>query len=278
MWQSVKAFFFLICLALAVAAGALWYRHTHHHVYTPPPPRPEVTITIIPGWDLRQVADYFVSLGFASTTADVYRVTGQPALQSSAATYSISSSTSADLGFKLPQHISLEGYLAPETYRVYASSSIQMIVEKLLEQRASELGNLSVTSSDLSVNNLLTLASIVEKEAKTEVDRKLVADILLRRLKAGMPLELDSTVSYAVDRTGTVYTTAKDRAVDSPWNTYKYAGLPPGPICNPSVASIEAVLHPTPNAYWYFLSGMDGEMHYAKTLAEHNLNVVRYLK
>jgi UPF0755 protein len=74
-----------------------------------------------------------------------------------------------------------------------------------------------------------------------------------------------------------VFTTEDERAIDSPWNTYKYPGLPPGPICNPSIESLTAALRPTANTYWYFLSGSDGQMHYAKTLEEHAANRAKYL-
>jgi UPF0755 protein len=130
----------------------------------------------------------------------------------------------------------------------------------------------------VAVNQFLTLASIVEKETRHDIDRPIVADILARRLQRGWALQVDSSVHYAVDRSGDIFTTAKERESDSYWNTYKYPGLPPGPISSPSLESIRAVLYPQANDYWYFLSDTNGSMHYAKTLEEHNRNVYKYLR
>ncbi|MEK7213333.1 MAG: endolytic transglycosylase MltG, partial [Patescibacteria group bacterium] len=88
----------------------------------------------------------------------------------------------------------------------------------------------------------------------------------------------DSSVHYAVNRTGTVFTTSKERQVDSLYNTYKYPGLPLGPISNPGLLAIKAALYPSPNNYWYFLSDEEGKIHYARTLEEHNLNKAKYLR
>jgi UPF0755 protein len=122
------------------------------------------------------------------------------------------------------------------------------------------------------------MASLIEDEARTPEDRRLVSDILRRRLAKGWALQLDSTVHYAVDKTGTVFTTDRERDSLSLWNTYKYPGLPPGPISNPSLDSIDAALNPTKNDNWYFLSGTDGKMHYATTLEEHTANRYKYLR
>jgi len=271
---SIIAFLIIVGMPLAF----LWYRHTHHAVLQPLSARPETTITIIPGWNLRDVASYLVAEQLASSTADVYAVTGKPATLVRTDAFILPTSTIDQLHFSLPSKISLEGYLAPETYRVYSDATVTDIVEKLLIERDSELMNLNMATSSATTNEILTVASLVEDEAKTPDDRRMVADILWRRVQAGMPLQLDSSVHYAVNKTGDVYTTQKERDVDSPWNTYKYAGLPPGPICNPSIESIKAALNPEKNSYWYFLSGTDGTMHYAKTLDEQDANIYKYLR
>jgi UPF0755 protein len=135
-----------------------------------------------------------------------------------------------------------------------------------------------LTRQNKSFFDVLTMASILENEAKTVDDKKIVADILWRRLKRGMRLQVDSSVHYVSARTGDVFTTKQEREALSPWNTYKYEGLPLGPIGNPSLASIEAALYPTINSYWYFLSGSDGTIHYAKTFEEHRLNISKYVR
>jgi UPF0755 protein len=257
-------------LVLATPVGLLWMRRHYYRAKPAPiPPRPEVTITILPGWNLRNVAEYLVAQGFASTTNDVYDITGKPA--------------SLPIG-SLENRMNFEGYIAPETYRVFRDAEISDVVRKLEDQRTHELRELEIISatstraSTASAWEILTKASLLEEEARTLEDKKIVADILDRRLEKGWRLQLDSTVHYAVGKTGTVFTTEQDRAVNSPWNTYRFPGLPPTPICNPSVESIEAALNPTPNRYWFFLTGNDGTMHYAKTLEEHTANRYKYLR
>lgn len=222
--------------------------------------REEQTITIIPGWNLRDVANYLVKQGLASSTTDVYKITGEPA------------ST-------LPNKIettNLEGLLAPETYRVFKDATLSEVIKKLTDQRNKELRVLNLTSQNR--DKYLIMASLVEKEARTPEDRRIISDIMWRRLEMGWALQLDSTVHYAVNRTGDLFTTKNERLIKSPWNTYMYPGLPPTPICNPSVDSIEAAVSPTKNKYWYFLTGTNGKMYYAKTLDEHNLNRARYIR
>lgn len=241
--------------------GWKWYRRVHP-VFIPLPPRVEITLTIIPGWDLRDVATYLVAQGVASSTRDVYAVTGEPAVS------------------KDPTG-SAEGALAPETVRFFKGVSVERVVKTFHDLRTKQLTaemQAEIARRKITAPELLVMASIVEKEAKTEEDRKLVADILWRRVTLDWALQVDSSVHYAIDKTGTVFTSDKERAVSSPWNTYKYKGLPPGPICMPSIESIQAALYPEKNNYWYFLSGNDGKMHYAKTLGEHNANRVKYLR
>jgi UPF0755 protein len=277
------------------------YKHFHPAQLPPPPAREEVSITIIPGWNLRQVADYLVIKGLASSTDAVYALTGKPALDyrwlNTGRPYGAITSSLAMLKNK-PEYVSYEGYLAPETFRVFKDAPLEDILKKFLGQRDDEVGGIDLdqelydlnayigpkadkfgsyqtdqpASSYIYFHQALTMASIIEKETRHAEDRAIVSDILWRRWAAQMALQVDSSVHYAVDKTGDVFTTDKERSIDSFWNTYKYPGLPPGPICNPSVESIKAALNPEKNSYWYFLTGKDGVMHYAKTLDEHNRN------
>ena len=258
----------------SVFFGFRLYRHFHPHRL--PPPRPEVTLTIIPGWNLRQVAEYLVIKGLASSTLDVYKVTGEPARD-----YRMVANRGPLTSLNLPilkdkqENVSYEGYVAPETYRVFANASLEDILKKLVSQRDKEFTEamyVAAKQPGRSVYEILTLASLVEKEVKHDKDRAKVADILWRRFEKRWALQVDSSVHYAIDKTGTVFTTNKEREVESPWNTYKYPGLPLGPICNPGLGSIKAALYPEKNEYWYFLSGRDGKVHYGKTLEEHNRN------
>lgn len=262
MFFNWKIFLVLVFLLVVLPFGA-WklYRHIRPG-YVPLPPRAEITLTIIPGWNLRDVAEYLVAEGVASSTGVVYAVTGEPANP------------------KDPTG-SAEGTLAPETVRFFKGVSVEQVVKTFHDLRVKQLTTemqTEIVRRGITAPELLIMASIVEKEAKTGEDRKLIADILWRRVARDWALQVDSSVHYAIGKTGTVFTSDKERAVNSPWNTYKYKGLPPGPICMPSIEAIQAALYPEKNNYWYFLSGNDGKMYYAKTLDEHNVNRVKYLR
>lgn len=270
----------IIIVAVIVYGGYRTYRHFMRKPQPPLPVRTEVTLTIIPGWNLRQVADYLVLKGFASSTQDVYYITGIPGKDYRTTKLQSPELIDADGYTVFPDRsirngLSYEGFFSPETIRVFKDATAKEIVIKFLQQREKELAQFNSNPKFKSIidkGRIMTMASLVEDEARTTHDRQLVADILWRRVAKNWALQLDSTVHYAVDKMGDVYTTGKERDIDSPWNTYKYPGLPPGPICNPSIESIQAALDPEPNTYWYFLSGRDGAMHYAKTLEEHNAN------
>jgi len=177
---------------------------------------------------------------------------------------------------------SLEGYLFPDTYRVSRSGFPNDLTYKLLTNFSEKLSpelRVEITNQGKTIHEVLTLASIIEKEVITDVDRAKVADLFWRRIDVGMALQADSTVHYVVGNDEkTVYTSDLDRSVDSLYNTYKYPGLPPGPICNPSLSAIRAVIYPTANDAWYFLTDADGNVHYARTNDEQNENKYLYLK
>lgn len=277
----------LIIIAL-IPFGILWYARTHRPPPPPPPePRKEINLTIIPGWNLRDVADDWVKKGIVKNPEELFAYTGTPATDyrahaSAEPVRRIVTSTDFDILFSSkPNTISYEGYLFPETYRVYADAKPDEVLKKIFgvfRDRVPVAWSEELTRQNKSFFDVLTMASILENEAKTVDDKKIVADILWRRLKRGMRLQVDSSVHYVSARTGDVFTTKQEREALSPWNTYKYEGLPLGPIGNPSLASIEAALYPTINSYWYFLSGSDGTIHYAKTFEEHRLNISKYVR
>lgn len=186
-------------------------------------------------------------------------------------------------GTGLPQP--LEGYLFPDTYRLASDAQPRQIIELMLgrfetifdapwQARADELG--------LTVHEIVTLASIVEREARVAAERPIIAAVFHNRLRLHMKLDADPTVIYAVawDRPDNgAYTLSRaDLRVESPYNTYQYRGLPPGPIASPGAAAIEAVLHPAAVDYLYFVAKFDGTgAHvFAKTYAEHRRNVRKY--
>jgi len=171
-----------------------------------------------------------------------------------------------------------EGYLFPDTYLFPLTSDTETIVNKMRENFNTKTASISwdVRSSGHSLSDIVTMASLVEKEARTVVNKRIVAGILWNRLELGMPLQVDAVFGYIFDR-DTYSPSLADLKVDSPYNTYTNKGLPPGPICNPGLESIESVLHPTKTNYLYYLTGKDGAMHYAATFAGHQANREKYL-
>jgi UPF0755 protein len=175
----------------------------------------------------------------------------------------------------------LEGYLFPETYAVPrktdAPKLVRLMVERFEHVFTPELRE-AASAQQLSVRQAVTLASIVEKETAKAEERPLVAAVYVTRLRIGMPLQCDPTVIYALQRAGSYTGNLRhdDLAFDSPYNTYRYAGLPPGPIASPGRASLEAAVHPADADSLYFVSRNDGSHVFAKTLDEHNRNVQKY--
>ena len=178
-----------------------------------------------------------------------------------------------------PDANDLEGYLFPDTYRFAGGTSARAIVDELVgtfRRRYRESLLDSVGPGEL--RRLVTLASVVEKEAQLDGERPVIAGVYAHRLRRRMPLQADPTVIYALmllDRwDGNLR--RPDLKVDSPYNTYRYPGLPPGPICSPGLASLEAAAAPADTPYLYFVSRNDGSHVFAATLSEHNRNVERW--
>lgn len=172
-----------------------------------------------------------------------------------------------------------EGYLFPDTYLFFASADITTIIKTMranFETRTAPLLS-DIAASGHSLSDVVTLASLVEKEARTIENRRIVAGILWKRLVIGMPLQVDAVFGYIYGR-DTYSPSFSDLKVDSPYNTYTHAGLPPGPIGNPGLESIDAALHPTKTNYLYYLTGTDNLMHYAATYAGHQANQQKYLR
>jgi UPF0755 protein len=175
----------------------------------------------------------------------------------------------------------LEGYLFPETYslppRTSATRLVHLMVDRF-EQLFSPEMQQGIDDHGLTMREAVTLASIVEKETADPAERPMVAGVYLNRLKIGMGLQSDPTVIYALEKArrynGNL--TRDGLAFDSPYNTYRYRGLPPGPIASPGLASLKAVAAPADVPYLYFVSRNDGTHVFARTLAEHNENVRKF--
>ncbi|PLS01247.1 endolytic transglycosylase MltG [Neobacillus cucumis] len=173
----------------------------------------------------------------------------------------------------------LEGYLYPATYPFYKPNpTVEEMVTAMLDKTRTVLSDYTAESKEkkLSIHQLLTMASLVEEEATGKADRKTIASVFYNRMKKGMPLQTDPTVLYAQGRhKEKVY--YKDLEVDSPYNTYKHTGLPPGPIANSGRVSIEAALEPKQTDYYYFLATDSGDVIFTRTLAEHNQKKTEYI-
>jgi UPF0755 protein len=172
-----------------------------------------------------------------------------------------------------------EGYLFPDTYEFLPSTTATATVERLADTFEEKVAPLlpDIAASGHSEAEVITMASIVEREAATPEDRRIVAGILWKRLALPMRLQVDAPFGYLHEDMGYAPTSA-DTASDSPYNTYRRDGLPPGPISNPGLDAIEAAARPAETGYLYYLTGKDGAMHYAKTFEEHKANVAKYLQ
>lgn len=186
-----------------------------------------------------------------------------------------------------------EGQLFPDTYLVPVDADATMVLKMLdstFESKVGKLLNDSVVPPDpLSANQVLVLASLLEREAADKDEYPIVAGILINRLRQGWPLQVDATLQYvkanlicdldtpACDDWWPIALSA-DKDIDSPFNTYAYPGLPPAPIASPGVETVSAVLNPKFTSYMFYITDQKGSMHYSKTLDEHNRNVEKYLR
>ncbi len=171
-----------------------------------------------------------------------------------------------------------EGYMFPDTYFVFpyaTSKDVLTMMEKNFEQKTKSLSE-KIINFKKPLKDILTIASIIEEEARTTETRRIISGILWKRILIGMPLQVDVTFQY-VNGKNTFELTLDDLEVDSPYNTYKYSGLPPTPISNPGLDSIEAAVTPTETDYLYFLSSKSGTMYYAIDFEKHKINRALYL-
>jgi UPF0755 protein len=176
-----------------------------------------------------------------------------------------------------PENESIEGYLFPDTYQIAKGESCEEMLNTMLSNFDKKLTlNLrtEIKNQRKSIFDVVIMASLIEKEVRTFDDKKIVSGILWKRMAVGMPLQLDATINYITGKSDPS-ATIKDTKIDSPYNTYKYKGLPKGPISNPGINSIIAAIYPSQTDYWYYLA--DGRTIFSKTLEEHNAAAKMYL-
>lgn len=214
--------------------------------------RNSLRVTLKEGQDTRDLAALLIEKKIIKISRELYALVGTPA--------------------RFP--IGKEGYLFPDTYDVDEDGGVSALVEIMLQnfdRKFSAEMRAQAAASGQTIHDVVTIASILEKEVRGQEDRKKVADILWRRVRAGWGLQVDASVNYVTGKSDR-FTTAQDRALISAWNTYKHRGLPPGPIANPGLETLRAALEPTPNQYWFYLTAPDGTVHYGHTLEEHAWN------
>ncbi|MBF8249571.1 MAG: Endolytic murein transglycosylase [Candidatus Levybacteria bacterium] len=175
-----------------------------------------------------------------------------------------------------------EGYLFPDTYLIPKDASIASIVTQMKNNFEQKYQSLDTSKTKLSKDEIVKLASLVEREAKFEEDRPLVASVLLNRFGIGMKLDIDATVQYLLGYSTDEKTwwrkniTFADLEISSPYNTYRNAGLPPTPIANPGIEAMRAVISPADTNFVYYISDSAGNLHFAKTLNEQNANIKKF--
>ena len=229
----------------------------------------EVWVTVPEGLRREEIVErYIEGLGLGGTVADGFR---------------------ADF---LMQTRELEGYLYPDTYLFPLDITADKVVTKMrstFDQKFTEKMRTDLVNKGRSIDQVVILASLLERETLTSEERPVVSGILFNRLENDWPLQVDASVQYAIASENCRLQnvdcdwwpknlTKDDLAINSPFNTYKFSGIPPSPISSPGIISLTAVVYPEDTDYMYYIHDTDGVIHYAETLSEHNQNVSRYLK
>lgn len=235
------------------------------------------TVTFPEGWRLEEMADRL------SVQTDIDESEFLRIARDRAATFAGEFTFLEDL----PEDQTLEGYLFPDTYRIDAATTAEDLIRRML-QRFGQIFDVSLLASaegmEMSVHEVVTLASIVEREAVLDEERSLIAGVFHNRLARDIPLQADPTVQYVIGRTESggrwwkPDITRDDFSTQSPYNTYVVDRLPPGPIAAPGLKSIQAVVKPDETPYLFFVARGDGSHAFAETNKEHELNMKQYLR
>ncbi len=233
----------------------------------------EISLRFIEGWTIKDIANYLAKQKitdcgscYKNNFLDIAKVNNFKNNYSFLA--------------NLPSQ-SLEGFIFPDTYRFYKDATPNDILKKALdnfEKKLTPALRTEIAAQGKSLYDVIIMASIIEKEVPEEADRKIVSGILWKRLKKKIPLQVDSSLKYIIGKKDKPALTLEELKIDSPYNTYKYRGLPPTPICNPGESAIRAAVYPKKSDYWYYLSTKNGKTIFSKTLDEHNRNVNKYLR
>jgi UPF0755 protein len=230
----------------------------------------EVSVTIIEGWNNKEIAIYLEKLNLVSQKDFL------AALANDQDKFRAKYVWLTDV----PKSINLEGLLFPDTYRFYKETTADDIIDKMLgnfDQKITPNMLAEINKNHRTLFQEITMASLIEKEASDDVERRLIADVFWRRLDNKMALQSCASINYILGQPKKKLS-INDTQTPSLYNTYLNRGLPPGPIDNPSLSSIKAAIYPLSNDYWYFLAADNGKTIFSKTLEEHNQNKQIYLK
>ncbi len=220
--------------------------------------QPEVQITFLEGWTNSDMADQITKKELLSANQFLVAAATEPTQQ-----YTFLESK--------PGEADLQGFLFPDTYRYFVGATAEAVVKKMLDNFAvkfTEKMERDLAANNRTVYDAVILASIIEKEAKSATDKKMVADIFWKRIDAGKRLESDATINY-ITKKNTTTPSISDLDTESSYNTYRNVGLPPTPICNPGLDALIAAVYPTANDYWFFLHTPAGEIKYSSTYEQH---------
>lgn len=234
---------------------------------------PGIKITIPEGYRTSQVEELLIASGLAVNSSELTEAVG------------ISAALAHEIfgfGFllDLPPRATIDGFLFPDTYFFQPDLQLNSMVEKMLfnfNEKVPDSTRVKIKARGKNLYEVVIMASLLEKEVRTPEDMKLVSGVLWERMEIGMPLQVDATLAYIIDNK-TDEITNEDKLIDSPYNTYKYRGLPPTPIANPGLNAINAAIEPEASNYLYYLSSPSGETIFSQTLEEHNENKAKYLK
>lgn len=228
----------------------------------------EIWVTVPEGLRREEIADRFIkSLGKNANDTEIFRT----------------------------QFLSLtegkEGFLFPDTYlfpQEASASSVVKVLDQTFNKKVDSKLISEINKSSYSLEDVVNIASLIERETRNDSEKPMVAGIIYKRLKAGWPLQIDAAVQYAVSSKKCAFNfenctwwptlTKEDIQVSSPYNTYKNTGLPPKPISNPGLSSIMAAIYPETSSFWFYLHDKNGVIHYAETIEEHNSNIAKYLR
>ncbi len=229
----------------------------------------ETTLKFIEGWTTKEIADQLVKQKIISNSQNFLNTARIENYQS-------------DFDFlENLNTASLEGFLFPDTYQIYKNAEVDDIIIKMLNNFDDKLSSALLTeirAQGKTLYDVLKIASIIEAEVQIDDDRKIVSGILWKRLENNMLLQVDSSLKYIIGKNNNNALTFEELKIDSPYNTYKYKGLSPTPICNPGESAIRSAIYPKNSDFWFYLSDKQGKTHFAETGEQHQENVEKYLQ